>query len=155
MTTRDPEIWLAGCRSTILPRSILNPRSAAFHLLRRLIGLEKLDDLFIRNCKYIFGLNIDFSNDSAVLKGFVNWNDHVIKTVLPEKLLRFDLAEGWSPLCKFLQKPIPTCPFPHLNEYKEVKRLLLLEKYILNLIQFGLPILFMIGLTYFVKQIWF
>jgi len=31
------------------------------------------------------------------------------------QLLIYDLKEGWGPLCKFLDKPIPKEPFPHEN----------------------------------------
>ena len=34
-------------------------------------------------------------------------NCHVIATVPKENLLVWDLKEGWEPLCKFLNKPIP------------------------------------------------
>ncbi|KAF9871474.1 hypothetical protein CkaCkLH20_11121 [Colletotrichum karsti] len=41
----------------------------------------------------------------------------LIRRVTPkERLLEFDLADGWGPLCEFLGKPIPEEPFPHLNE---------------------------------------
>ncbi|KAL3463525.1 hypothetical protein BJX64DRAFT_298895 [Aspergillus heterothallicus] len=36
----------------------------------------------------------------------------------PERLLEFKLSDGWEPLCKFLGKPVPDVPFPHLNEKK-------------------------------------
>ncbi|KAJ5172626.1 hypothetical protein N7492_005219 [Penicillium capsulatum] len=34
----------------------------------------------------------------------------------PDRLLEFQISDGWEPLCKFLGKPIPEVPFPHLNE---------------------------------------
>ena len=33
-----------------------------------------------------------------------------------ERLLKFDLKEGWGPLCAFLGKEKPDAPFPSLNE---------------------------------------
>ena len=33
-----------------------------------------------------------------------------------DKLLVFDLNDGWEPLCKHLGKPIPSVPFPFLNK---------------------------------------
>lgn len=33
----------------------------------------------------------------------------------PERLLVFDVAEGWEPLCRFLAVPVPDIPFPHRN----------------------------------------
>ena len=35
--------------------------------------------------------------------------------VSPERLLVFDVSEGWGPLCDFLQVPVPATPFPHVN----------------------------------------
>lgn len=41
----------------------------------------------------------------AMVKGLVS----------PERLLVFNVADGWAPLCKFLDKPIPDEPFPNGN----------------------------------------
>jgi len=38
--------------------------------------------------------------------------------VPPENLLIYQLKEGWEPLCKFLDQPIPSIPMPHENEMK-------------------------------------
>ena len=42
-------------------------------------------------------------------------------TVPPEKLLVFDVKEGWEPLCKFLNKPIPDEPFPNINDREKIR----------------------------------
>lgn len=39
----------------------------------------------------------------------------VTNTIAPERLLVFDVAEGWGPLCRFLQLPEPNVPFPRRN----------------------------------------
>jgi len=39
----------------------------------------------------------------------------------PERLLEYELGSGWGPLCKFLGKPIPDEPFPHINEKEALK----------------------------------
>jgi hypothetical protein len=33
-----------------------------------------------------------------------------------ERLLVFDVAVGWSPLCEFLDVPVPAEPFPRIND---------------------------------------
>ena len=33
-----------------------------------------------------------------------------------ERLLVYDLKEGWGPLCEFLEVPVPDKPFPHKNK---------------------------------------
>lgn len=41
--------------------------------------------------------------------------DEIRAAVPPERLLNFDLREGWEPLCAFLGKPVPDVPFPKKN----------------------------------------
>lgn len=42
--------------------------------------------------------------------------DSTRRLTTPERLLSFDLRDGWEPLCKFLRKPIPGGPFPRAND---------------------------------------
>ena len=42
--------------------------------------------------------------------------DEVISVVPPERLLVFDVRDGWEPLCTFLNRPIPDIPFPCVND---------------------------------------
>lgn len=37
-------------------------------------------------------------------------------TVPDERLLVYDVRDGWAPLCAFLDVPVPPTPFPHANE---------------------------------------
>ena len=40
-----------------------------------------------------------------------------VQAAIPaDRLLVFDVAEGWEPLCSFLEVPVPETPFPHENE---------------------------------------
>jgi hypothetical protein len=36
-------------------------------------------------------------------------------SVSPDRFLEWDVTQGWEPLCKFLDKPIPEEPFPSGN----------------------------------------
>lgn len=39
-----------------------------------------------------------------------------VRAAIPaDRLLVFDVAEGWQPLCDFLQVPVPEVPFPNRN----------------------------------------
>ncbi|XP_057299277.1 uncharacterized protein LOC130629918 [Hydractinia symbiolongicarpus] len=44
------------------------------------------------------------------------WVEEVKRNVPEEKLLVYSVKEGWEPLCKFLNVPIPEQPFPHTND---------------------------------------
>ncbi|KZT51176.1 hypothetical protein CALCODRAFT_503875 [Calocera cornea HHB12733] len=43
-------------------------------------------------------------------------NARMIELVPKEKMLVFNVKEGWAPLCKFLGVPVPKVPFPRTNE---------------------------------------
>ena len=45
--------------------------------------------------------------------------EEVRATIAPERLLVFDVAEGWGPLCEFLGVEVPDTPFPRLNSSEE------------------------------------
>lgn len=47
-----------------------------------------------------------------------------MQTVPPEKLLVFEPKQGWEPLCKFLGKPVPDQPFPHVHDTASFNKML-------------------------------
>jgi hypothetical protein len=49
-------------------------------------------------------------------------NEQVKRHVPPEKLLVYDVKQGWGPLCEFLGVPEPDEPFPHLNDASTMQR---------------------------------
>ncbi|KAJ5161555.1 P-loop containing nucleoside triphosphate hydrolase protein [Penicillium capsulatum] len=44
------------------------------------------------------------------------------ETVSEERLLEYNVIDGWEPLCKFLGKPIPDVPFPAGNDPQDFFR---------------------------------
>ena len=48
---------------------------------------------------------------------FAQHNLEVQETIAPERLLVFEVKQGWEPLCAFLGVPVPDDePFPHVND---------------------------------------
>ncbi|KER20092.1 hypothetical protein X801_02616, partial [Opisthorchis viverrini] len=154
VTVRDPEIWLAGCRSTILPRDLLANRPWSFYFLRSVLGMKPLHELYLNSWRRVFGENMDFSDDNAMLNGFVAWTERVKRDVPADKLLVYDISKGWEPLCRFLQLPVPDSPFPHVNEYRELRRLIRLERRSSKILQWGLPALLLLLLALLVYNLW-
>ena len=55
------------------------------------------------------------------------WNDHIdeVKSSVPaDKLLVYDVRDGWGPICKFLGVEEPADPLPHLNKKENFKEML-------------------------------
>lgn len=56
-----------------------------------------------------------FRDRDAAIAAFEQRTADVRALVPAEKLLVFDVAEGWEPLCAFLEVPVPDVEFPHHN----------------------------------------
>merc|ERR1719320_832366 len=64
---------------------------------------------------------LNAGEDAAV--DFFNTHIEEVKALVPpHQLLVFDVREGWEPLCKFLDVPVPDTPFPNINDANEVRR---------------------------------
>lgn len=52
------------------------------------------------------------------IASFRRHSEKIKATVRPDSLLVYDVREGWPRLCAFLQREIPTVPFPHRDDVK-------------------------------------
>jgi|SRR5579872_7219765 len=118
LTVRNPESWYESVSSTIYPIS----RRATGSPLILFIGKLLVPDR-IRVGKMINALiwqqtfDGKFEDKEYALAVFQQHIEEVKKNVPPEKLLVYDVKQGWEPLCAFLDVEIPRDkPFPHLNE---------------------------------------
>ena len=50
---------------------------------------------------------------------FNEWNEQVKAEVATDRLLVFEVKQGWGPLCQFLGVPEPKEPFPNMNDTAE------------------------------------
>lgn len=113
LSVRDPERWYQSVLSTI--HTVNNQRPPASWLfaavpqVRHFVGMT---DAII--WQGTFGGR--FENKAHALRVYSAHLEEVKRTVPPDKLLVFDVKEGWEPLCAFLEVPVPDEPFPHLND---------------------------------------
>lgn len=102
LTVRDPESWFRSTQATIFKAEHIGKVEK-----RPMAGFMKKAIL-------------------PTFDGRVNDREHAIsvyerhiadvrRTIEPERLLVYDVADGWEPLCGFLSVPIPSEPFPHAN----------------------------------------
>lgn len=56
-----------------------------------------------------------FTDRDAALAAYRRRTDEVKAAIPAARLLVYDVAEGWEPLCRFLGVKQPATPFPHLN----------------------------------------
>ena len=65
--------------------------------------------------KRTFGGN--FEDRRHAIEVFERHNEEVKEHVPAERLLVYEVKDGWGPLCEFLGVEVPKAkPFPHLND---------------------------------------
>lgn len=55
-------------------------------------------------------------DQAELAKAFDRYNDEVRQTVPSDRLLVWSPADGWQPLCEFLDVPVPQAPLPRVND---------------------------------------
>jgi hypothetical protein len=66
-----------------------------------------------------------FVDRDAAIAAFVAHIEEVQRVVPAARLLVYDVAEGWEPLCRFLDRPVPAQAFPRLNDRDFFRRIML------------------------------
>ncbi|VAW33824.1 hypothetical protein MNBD_CHLOROFLEXI01-4979, partial [hydrothermal vent metagenome] len=143
-TVRDPERWYDSTAETIYRATNSFPPwvLTLFPMLGRFADLQER-----LIWERIF--NGRFSDRSYAIDIFNQYTNEVRQHVPPEKLLVFQVKEGWEPLCAFLDVPLPDLPFPHVNDREVMRRRLKMTRFVftkLPLILAGL--LGLLGLWY-------
>ena len=117
LTVRDPVRWYESARRTIYAARGAFPRRLCPFLPRigRMMGMvDRLvwDGFFLGR----------FEDEEYALAAFDRHAEEVRRTVPPERLLVYEVREGWGPLCAFLGVPVPVgVPFPHVNDTEEFR----------------------------------
>lgn len=134
LTTRDPARWYESARSTIYRPYELRAgggkgwRGRAGHLLFELLGRlapsARRGGEMVERVIWRGTFDGRFGEREHALDVFRRHNEAVRSAVPAERLLVFEVKEGWEPLCHFLDVPVPTTPFPHLNDTADFQRMI-------------------------------
>ncbi len=108
LTVRASDRWYQSFSETILIPLVepLPDHLAAWGAMTRRVIADR-----------IFGG--DILDRAQVIASYEQHNEAVRKTIPSERLLVYEVAEGWSPLCRFLGASIPDEPFPKVNSTDE------------------------------------
>jgi hypothetical protein len=102
LSVRDPDKWFESTRETILSDGI------------REIAAMTPDKAFFDET--VFKDFVGHFGDRAFITDyFRRHNQAVIDAIPKERLLVYEVGQGWEPLCDFLGLPVPAGPFPHVN----------------------------------------
>lgn len=104
LSVRDPESWWNSVSNTIFTEHNPVPDTDWRQMWEDIVTnrfTSKLDD------------------KAACLEAFHRHYDSVRKTVPAQRLLEWNVKDGWEPLCAALDLPVPDLPFPHQNSTAE------------------------------------
>lgn len=113
-TIRDPDKWWASIAPIIEKgnRALLQwifapiPTLRMFSRYHAVLGDGRLGEIYFRPGEPKHPTRLMWERHM----------EHLKKIVPPEKLFFYDVREGWNPLCKILNVPMPKTPFPRLND---------------------------------------
>ena len=121
LSVRDPDRWYVSMLTTIyrVPQSLLfsllGPTLPFIRGLYRMVNAAVWDGTFGGR----------FEDREHAIGIFERHNEEVKKHVPADRLLVYDVKQGWEPLCHFLDVPVPIDKaFPHLNDAKQIQRAL-------------------------------
>jgi hypothetical protein len=112
LTLRNPESWYASAHETIYQMwrnpAPPDPTLAAWHaMVTKLVGVQTFGGRF---------------EDRAHAIGVYERHAESVKRAIPkERLLVYEVAQGWQPLCDFLDLPVPAGEFPRVNSREEFR----------------------------------
>src|SRR5215218_431288 len=137
LTVRDPDRWYASTLATIsnFRTRVRDDDSllARVRVLLMCLGMPGMREVlrFIDDLIWQATFDGRFRKREYALHVFSEHNQTVQATIPADRLLVFDVKQGWEPLCQFLGVPVPAGePFPHLNDASSMQmRTWLRERY--------------------------
>src|SRR5579862_2437490 len=101
LTERDPDTWFESTQATIFAdRGPMDPEAPFPRMVRKVV--YDLFDGRIHDREHAISI-------------FNAHNAEVRATIPPERLLIYEVAQGWAPLCDFLGVPVPDGSMPKVN----------------------------------------
>jgi hypothetical protein len=108
LTKRDREKWFESTQATIF----------SDEMSARILG-SPIEPFFRKTVWRDFGERI---HDRAFMTAYFDEHNAAVEAgVAKRRLLIYDVAQGWEPLCEFLGVEVPDSPFPKVNSREEMQ----------------------------------
>src|SRR5215207_5570995 len=130
LSVRDLERWYESVRNTIYELSSLNSGLRFSRVVFAVVTLfafgrisrGNMVDNLVDNIIWQGTFDGRFEDKPYAMGVFERQNEEVKRRIPPDKLLVYEVKEGWGPLCEFLGVEEPDKPFPRLNDTAEMRR---------------------------------
>ena len=110
LSVRDEDKWFASTQNTILSQATQGMHGAqGSQAMIEAIG---------------WGTDPRLHDKAWMIDRYRRHIEAVKAAIPPERLLVYDVSEGWAPLCRFLGRPVPDAPFPQVNSTEDFTRMI-------------------------------
>ena len=107
LSTRDSEKWWKSASETIFP-AIQEVAAAEHNPWHEMID-AMMANRFVK----------DLTDKGACVAAYEKHNEEARRSAPANRFLEWQPGDGWEPLCKALNLPVPNEPFPHVNSKEE------------------------------------
>lgn len=104
LTEREPEAWFRSTQATIFADSAMPPAAEFGEMNEKVI--RRLFDGRMHDHDHVIDV-------------YLRHNAEVRRRIPASRLLVYDVAQGWEPLCAFLAVEVPEMPMPRVNSTEE------------------------------------
>ncbi len=153
LSVRDSERWYESTHNTIYELTKLSTRSFFSRVSLALLSLLRFGTFTIRPWQIAEEIVLEgtfdgkFEDKRHALEVFNRHNEEVRRRVPQERLLVYEVKEGWEPLCEFLGVEAPDKPFPRLNDAAELRRMVVVVRVLSVALPAALALLVIAGLA--------
>jgi hypothetical protein len=134
LSVRDPERWYESTRNTIYELSKIIAGSWLSRVTFAFVGLfvPGVFEIGRMDNEIIWQGTFDgkFEDKRHAMEVFNRHNEEVRRRIPRERLLVYEVKEGWGLLCEFLGVEEPDQPFQRLNDAAEMRRRILAVRFL-------------------------
>jgi hypothetical protein len=128
LTVRDPHKWYPSIRMLLSDANRPDASEELPEVARQVFAsMERMRPALDQIGRSFFGHDWHFGDgmvdEESAVAAFERHTAAVKESVAADRLLVFDVREGWEPLCDFLGVAVPAGePFPHLNDAESMRQ---------------------------------
>ncbi len=111
LTVRDASDWFESTQATVFSPT-----------MRQRVADPLFKEFLTGTCWGLFGDGID--DRAFMIEAFERHTAEVKREIAADRLLIFEVSQGWEPLCRFLGVDVPATPFPRVNSRAEMAAML-------------------------------
>ncbi|KAJ7174096.1 hypothetical protein C8R43DRAFT_873670 [Mycena crocata] len=120
LTNRSAESWCKSFQATVVEGPMKS--NLAQTLMAWLDPALSAKSIYLGQLCFALLFKTDVITEAVAKEGFLAHYEEIRRLTPPSRLLEFEVAQGWEPLCKFLGKEIPKTEFPRVNDTAQLNK---------------------------------